>query len=118
MSRTPPFDPWEFFRRIFEPLSPGPHFQIGDRVKLKRPDLLGLVPVGAEGVVKAIAAPDDIMYEKGRPYEVEFDLTPFQLPYPPEIVTWAPANQIDLPPYRTATTTWLSANDLEQVDHQ
>ncbi len=67
-------------------------------------------------MVKAIAPPGDAMYEKGRPYEVELDLTPFQLPFPPEMVAWAQANHIDLPPYWIATTTWMSTNDLELVE--
>ena len=77
---TDAFDPQEILRRIFEPLPADwlTRFAVGDRVRLVRSQPTGFVPVGAAGQVVAVEG-EGVMAEKGRPYQVCFDVRPYAI---------------------------------------
>lgn len=111
----------DVLRRMFEPEPPNARltFRPLDIVRLARPELFGLIPVGAVGVVQHLEHPESAMAAKGRHYFVRFDLTPFKLPYPESTVKFYEANRRDgdpdMPPYMVEAAVNVGALDLGLV---
>lgn len=110
------FDPMDILRRMFEPLpSDWQHtFHIGSRVQLTRP-ILASVPVGAEGEILDIHAPESGMYEKGRPLSVQFDLRPFALPLSPNLTIMLRAagiSEAEIPQFHQSIITDVGPNHI------
>ncbi|MBZ0283465.1 MAG: hypothetical protein K8L97_22205 [Anaerolineae bacterium] len=110
------FDPMDILRRMFEPLPPDwQHtFHIGSRVRLTRPILAG-VPVGAEGEILDIHAPESGMYEKGHLLSVQFDLRPFALPLDPDLTIMlrvAGIPEAETPQFHQSIVTDVGPNDI------
>lgn len=112
----------DLLRRMFEPEPVDARFKFrpDDRVRLSRPDSFGFIPLGAEGVVKGLDDPESINSMKGRPYAVEFDLRPFNLPLPDEIrrlIIAQGVSESDIPAVQQFATTFKGALDLEMIEH-
>jgi hypothetical protein len=110
------FDPLDNLRRMFEPLPPDwQHtFHVGSRVRLIRPILAG-IPVGAEGEILDRHPPESGMYEKGRPFSVQFDLRPFAIPLEPELAAALRAAGIPedaIPAIYQSVITNVGPNDI------
>ena len=106
----------DILRRIFEPMQAGWErvFEVGTKVRLKRPVLAGL-PVGAEGVVKSID-PDN---EKGKVLYVQFDVSPFRIPLDSrmrDLMMRAGTKAEDIPAYFGLTSTDVTPMDVERID--
>lgn len=112
--KPPHVDPAQLLRRLLSPLASDwkEHIHIGDRVRLKRQSLLlPVIPAGAPGRVTRF---DEQMAERGRPYEVEFDLRSYDLKqrdFVPEdlLVSWG----VDPEEPLTHLWTYLGPGDLE-----
>jgi hypothetical protein len=108
----------DILKRILEPFpSDGmTHFKAGNKVRLARSYVLWQeIPVGAEGVVLSVGQ-DEMMNEKGRPYEVQFNLEPYQIPIFDELrqaFIRAGLQEKDIPKYHLAITTHVGPNDIE-----
>jgi hypothetical protein len=105
-------DPAEFLRRLLSPFISEAQLGVGSQVRLKRPSLLLLIlPLGAPGRIRRL---DPHMAERGRPYEVEFNLTGYgltQRDFVPEdlLLSWG------IDPNEPLTHLWayLGPDDLE-----
>lgn len=108
----------EALMRIFEqfPADGMTRFKPGDKVKLIRIDLYWDVPVGAIGIVQAVASGEDAMAVKGKPYQVKFDVRPFNIPVPQAVHGWLKKTNESAPQYQSAVTSFFSPNDLELVE--
>lgn len=107
----------ETLRRMFEPMPQDWRrmFAVGDLVELTRPyHLWAEIPVGAVGVVKAIGQ-DEVMLEKGRPFEVEFDLSPYRIPLAEEIKAAIARMGEEPPEFYARLTMQLGPGDLRRV---
>ena len=70
-------DPAELLRRLLSPFTSEAHLGVGSPVRLKRQSLLlPILPPGAAGRIRRI---DEHMAERGRPFEVEFNLDGYGL---------------------------------------
>lgn len=74
---------------------------------------MGIVPVGAKGVVLDIEL-EGVMAEKGRPYTVRFDLTPYLITLKDISPVKPPAN-IDPNEIVRSTTTHLGPSDIRKI---
>ena len=109
-----PIDPVEFLRRLLSVSSPGwrERLPVGSPVRLKRQALLlPVIPVGAPG---RIVRRDEVMAERGCPFEVEFDLGSYglkQCDFMPEDVL----HKFGIDPNTPLThlRTYLGPDDLE-----
>ncbi len=71
----------QIFHRMFEPMPATwkSALPVGSLVVLIRPELTGLVPLLALGEITAHEDPESAMSEKGRPLNVKFDLSPYNM---------------------------------------
>jgi len=105
-------DPAEFLRRLLSPVTSEAHLAVGSWVRLKRQVLLlPILPPGAPGQIRRI---DPDMAERGRPFEVEFNLNGYglkQRDFVPEdlLLSWG------IDPNEPLTHLWayLGPDDLE-----
>ena len=112
-------DPRAFLRRFFEPTPYDWHtrFKVGDRVRLARPDLFGLIPSGAEGVITRIEEPGSYMADKGRVYEVLFDMRPFNIRLRDRLPAAQSAKHgVDPDEPLLNTTINVAPHDIEPID--
>jgi hypothetical protein len=109
----------DILNRMFEPTPIMASYSIGDTVRLRRPELSGLVPVGAIGTIVDLDNPDGAMYAKGRPYEVEFELAQYKIPassvFPPHVIEKLKAAGSPHDEYLRSTATYFGTNDLEVI---
>lgn len=110
----------EFFRRLMEGYdsTKASQFKAGSRVVLIRPLLYPdtTIPVGTEGVIKAIMPDESIMASKGRPFEVEFDLTGYNIPLDPDFrksMIESGLSESSLPEHYHRLTTYLGPYDID-----
>jgi hypothetical protein len=108
-----------FWQRFFEPL---PHnwqtlYKPGEKVRLIREDPLSFVPLGAKGIFMEVLRGDSVMATKGRPYGIEFDLTPFGIKWG-ERLPLPLCRELGIPPESIvqSTTAYFGPNDLECQD--
>jgi hypothetical protein len=107
-------DPAEFLRRLLSPFMSAAQLGVGSQVRLKRQALLlPIIPLGALGKIRRL---DAHMAERGRPYEVEFNLNGYglkQCDFVPEdlLLRWG------MDPNEPLTHLWayLGPDDLEAV---
>jgi len=106
----------EFLTRFFEnePEDARLRFRPEDKVKLMRPDLLGLVPVGAVGKVIRLNHPAHVMSLKGRHYVVWFELTNYKIPVPAD---WRQARAMpNAPEFLERLEIDCKVQDLELIE--
>jgi len=105
-------DPAELLRRLLSPFTSNAHLGVGSQVRLKRQVLLlPIIPLGAPGRIRRL---DPFMAERGRPFEVEFNLNGYglkQRDFVPEdlLLSWG----IDPNEPLTHLWTYLGLDDLE-----
>lgn len=124
------FPQGQFVNPMFNILYPFPvdgmtRFKEGDKVRLKiRPALkeMGIthilhIPDGAEGIVKQVHREEGGAASQGRPYYVEFDLRPFNIPHTEDERRIVKEKLgIDLPEFMIAVSTDMHPDDLELVE--
>lgn len=108
----------DILQRMFEPMPAGWErmFQAGDLVELIRPYVLWAeIPPGAVGMIKTIGQ-DEVMLEKGRPLEVEFDLSPYRIPLAEEIKAAIARMGEEPPEFHAKLIVQLGPADVRKVE--